>query len=164
MHYLTNYYKNLSEQLQERVNFLLKLIAESDTRLGGKNSHNPFSDDPGLQMFSDEPDPDTMMSDREMAGYDKRTDAEAAADLRDIQRFEKEYPSSSPKFSGMAGDYGARLNERMPVDIYGRPINYRMQEVDKRDREIQKEIQDRAREEQRLRDERNREMEPPTLA
>jgi len=30
MNYLTNYYKNLSEQLQERVNYLNKLLSESE--------------------------------------------------------------------------------------------------------------------------------------
>ncbi len=30
MHYLTNYYKNLSEQLQEKVNYLEKLLNESE--------------------------------------------------------------------------------------------------------------------------------------
>ncbi len=30
MHYLTNYYKNLSEQLQERVDHLKKLLSESE--------------------------------------------------------------------------------------------------------------------------------------
>ena len=31
MHYLTNYYKNLSEQLQEKVNHLQKLLEKRDT-------------------------------------------------------------------------------------------------------------------------------------
>jgi len=33
MNYLTNYYKNLSEQLQEQVNHLEALLAEANTRL-----------------------------------------------------------------------------------------------------------------------------------
>ncbi len=32
MNYLTNYYKNLSEQLQQRVNHLQKLLKESETK------------------------------------------------------------------------------------------------------------------------------------
>jgi hypothetical protein len=36
MHYLTNYYKNLSEQLQERVNNLTQLIDQKE------NYFNPY--------------------------------------------------------------------------------------------------------------------------
>ena len=43
MNYLTNYYKNLSEQLQERINHLQKALNESDaTPRTDKPKHLPF--------------------------------------------------------------------------------------------------------------------------
>jgi hypothetical protein len=40
MHYLTQYYKNLCEQLQEKVNHLQKLVETSERSLGAQETHD----------------------------------------------------------------------------------------------------------------------------
>lgn len=90
MHYLTNYYKNLCEQLQERLNFLENLL--EDTTFGGEE-------------FPERPDPNKRIVRPSPLSHD------AAARFLDLS---PDYAA----FQELATQGGAGMTDQEIVDVY----------------------------------------------
>lgn len=99
MHYLTNYYKNLSEQLQEKVNHLQKLLEKRETEeilvTGYKVTSAPPGGSSKMKIFG-----------RHTKGKGAKRGREAEVDAGDVYAGHKLLGKTSPIEALLAGTPG----------------------------------------------------------
>jgi|LakMenE18May11ns_1017448.scaffolds.fasta_scaffold9849610_2 hypothetical protein len=105
MHYLTNYYKNLSEQLQERVNHLENLLSEVKITkfVGGKavkydpseKSEKQAEIDAGARLSDDEVENMSNLNPESHNILTKHMEAKKQKQLRDEKRDTQSYEYDS---------------------------------------------------------------------
>jgi hypothetical protein len=105
MHYLTLYYKNLSEQLQERVNYLSKLINEvtSQETVDNTNEYGSIKSEAQRRLDMEReamgmPDPSEQESDEDFYRHKERKQQRLDQIQQQVQaEREREYPEEAEK-------------------------------------------------------------------
>lgn len=119
MNYLTQYYKNLSEQLQERLNYLQKVLNENAEEAGGR--HNKIVDSIVTHHASKYPHK------RGTANFEKNVKA-SGEHIRELLNSHKDAPFTDPLKAIQAiqphaieGNYDleARIYDRFPDRTMG---------------------------------------------
>jgi hypothetical protein len=130
MHYLTNYYKNLCEQLQEKINLLEAQIYSPEgkflTASKARSSGAPISAyGQGLHRKVDVEKLRSALSDKSHPIHQKPEDVAAVQRvLADIDAINVKFPGNDIEYSFAQHAMGERVNPRSSASLFGSVKDY----------------------------------------